>query len=76
MLPRKSVDIACMPSYSAKATQEWDKGNSVPVLKIVAAASSYFVEYGLNFMYVAQVSPVTFAITDIVRRLGTIVANV
>lgn len=36
---------------------------------------SYFCEYGLNFVYFAMVSNVTFAITDIVRRIGTICAN-
>ncbi|CAD7957376.1 unnamed protein product [Amoebophrya sp. A120] len=37
--------------------------------------TSYFAEYGANFVYAELVTPVTFAITDIVRRIFTIVVN-
>jgi len=49
--------------------------NYRPAMIVAMAGASYFCEYGLNFMYVARVTPVTFAITDIARRLGTILAN-
>ena len=37
--------------------------------------SSYWLEYGANFLFVARVSPVTFSVVDIVRRLLSILAN-
>ena len=38
----------------------------------VGAALAYWVEYALSFTMVSLVSPVEFAVLDIVRRLGTI----
>jgi len=59
-------------------TAAWDAfmvGEPISLLLITAASMTYFYEYQLNFVYVTQVTPLTFAITDIVRRLGTIVCN-
>jgi len=49
--------------------------NFWPLGLVLMAASSYFCEYGLNFVYVSRVSAVTASITDIVRRLSTILIN-
>lgn len=46
-----------------------------PVYLVIAAAVAYLVEYALNFEFVRLVSSLTFSITDIVRRLGTIAAG-
>ena len=40
---------------------------------MVGAALAYWVEYALTFTVVSMVTPVEFCITDIIRRLGTII---
>mmetsp|Transcript_31904 Transcript_31904/g.63285 ORF Transcript_31904/g.63285 Transcript_31904/m.63285 type:complete len:232 (+) Transcript_31904:2-697(+) len=39
---------------------------------VFLAALAYAVEYGLNFLFVPLCSSLTFSVTDIIRRLGTI----
>ncbi|GMI32417.1 hypothetical protein TeGR_g11551 [Tetraparma gracilis] len=40
-----------------------------------AAAAAYHVEYSLSFLYLSLVSPLTFSVTDAVRRLAIILAG-
>ncbi|CAD7945143.1 unnamed protein product [Amoebophrya sp. A25] len=54
------------------ATQEGDYWLSI-VLGMTA--TSYFLEYSFNFAFTPRVSPVTLGISDIVRRILTIVTN-
>eukprot|EP00398_MALV-I-01_sp_L67-1_P000972 gene972-198_t len=55
------------------ADKHWVDGKAVSSqFLMVGAAMAYWVEYALCFAMVSLVSPVEFCITDIVRRLGTI----
>merc|ERR1712079_210649 len=55
--------------FSQNVTNYW------PATILFLCFSSYFLEYGANFVYVSQVSSVAFSITDIVRRILTIAFN-
>jgi len=44
-----------------------------PGMVVVMAAVAYHIEYTLNFLYLALCSSLAFSVTDILRRLGTIV---
>jgi len=63
------------PVFRAAAWDSIVLGQYMSMALIVGAGLTYFHEYQLNFVYVTQVTPLTFAITDIVRRLGTIACN-
>jgi len=42
---------------------------------VTVAAISYQLEYMLNFTFVGYVSPVTFSVSDVARRLAIIIAG-
>lgn len=72
------VEAAFNPSAEhifVPAQNAFQAGNTWPVTVLGLTTLSYFIEYQLNFGYVGMVSALTFAITDIVRRLVTIVFN-
>ena len=60
-------DSACEPFLT--------NGNIWPVTLACIATFAYFLEYSLNFIFVGFVSPVTFSVCDIGRRIGTITAG-
>jgi len=61
--------VAPSAPFVATAVQPW--GGFVLVLTALA----YHIEYSLNFIFVTLVSPLTFSIVDITRRLGIIVSG-
>lgn len=66
-------EIAAITSFFG--LQNTSVYNFWPLAIVLMASTSYFCEYGLNFTYVSRVSAVTASITDIVRRLTTILIN-
>ena len=46
-----------------------------PGILVPLSAVAYYLEYLLNFTYVGFVNPVTFSVSDIVRRIAIILAG-
>lgn len=42
---------------------------------VLMGVAAYHIEYTLNFLYIKLCSPLAFSVTDILRRLGTIVCG-
>ena len=53
--------------------EQYRAGNNWPLSLMVAAALAYHIEYALNFVFVAYVSPVAFSVCDIARRIAVII---
>eukprot|EP00392_Amoebophrya_sp_AT5.2_P000605 g606.t1 len=72
------VGLKSFPVYAETYQSLQSNTSATPyyfLLILVMTFTSYLLEYGANFAYVDMVSPVAFAITDIVRRIFTIIVN-
>jgi drug/metabolite transporter (DMT)-like permease len=64
-------------SYSniMETYEQYRAGNTWPLILVAAAALAYHIEYALNFVFVAYVSPVAFSVSDIARRIAIIITG-
>jgi len=65
------IPFPIMKSVALKAF----RGDIVPFSLFLITAFGYYMEYILTFVFVGYVSPVTFSVTDIARRVCAIVVG-